>query len=130
MTRDSGYRITKETTAFIRPGTTTRADLIENLGPPLFELKDANVLAYSWGKVRPTGARRVQNQEMNPQSGQPGYSTPQPPPLEETSAVEAKRWIYCVALDSEDHVTRAETLRLEGEPSLESAVRRWIGAPK
>ena len=128
-TRDSGYRITSETTAFVQPGVTTRADLIENLGQPLLEIKDPHVLAYSWGKVRPkAGVRNGQDQSMLP-GGQVGAGTyiASPPTLEEYGSVEAARWVYCVALDDKDRVTRMQTVKLENQPSVEQAVRRWAG---
>src|SRR6516225_12350562 len=53
-TSESGYKISDETIAFIQPGVTTRADVVENLGKPLLELNDPRVVAYSWGKVRAT----------------------------------------------------------------------------
>ncbi len=130
-TRDSGYRITKETTAFVQPGVTTRADLIENMGPPLLELKDPHVLAYSWGKVHPKAVARAPGQDPSMAPGgaanQAGYSAG-PSPLEETGSVETERWVYCVALDDHDRVTRSETVKLEQAPSLEIAVRRWANA--
>src|SRR5438105_751600 len=56
-TRDSGYKISDETVAFVQPGVTARTELIENLGPPLLELKSPRVVAYSWGRIHLTGAR-------------------------------------------------------------------------
>jgi hypothetical protein len=127
--RESGYRITNETIAFIQPGVTTRADLVENLGPPLLDLKDPRVVAYSWGKVHPTaGARPPAPPESSLEGRQMGAST-MVGPLDETGMVETRRWVCCIALDGNDRVQRVETIQLEGAPSIEAAVRKWAGHP-
>jgi len=121
--RTSGYKITHETVAFIKPGATTRAELVDNLGPPMFELRNPRVMAYTWGKVRPTASKPAASvQGMQPQTGYVAA----PPSSEESGLVESRRWIYCIALDDEDRVVRSETVRMEGETSLESAVRGWM----
>jgi hypothetical protein len=127
-TQESGYKISEETIAFIQPGTTTRSDVIENLGTPLLELKEPRVVAYSWGKVRATGNRSssavyddaMRNRNM-------AYSSI-PEPVEETGLVETRRWLCCVGFDDKDRVTRVEKLKLEGAGSLEQRVRQWAAA--
>jgi hypothetical protein len=124
-TRDSGYKISNDTVAFIQPGTTTRAEVIENLGPPLFELNDLHVSAYSWGKMRLTsGGKPVSSEGMDPR--QMGYSTG-PSPSDTGPMVESRRWLYCIAYDDQGKVTRLERIKLEGAPSLEAALRDWAG---
>jgi hypothetical protein len=124
--QDSGYRISNETVAFIRPGVTTRTEVVENLGPPLFELKDPHVVAYSWGKVHGTVSRAAVSQSANPalRPSQSGYA-PEPAAPEETGTVESHRWICCVALGPQDRVTRFGTFEVQGATSLENAVRQW-----
>jgi hypothetical protein len=126
----TGYRISDETVAFIHPGLTTRSDVVENLGPPLFELKNPHVVAYSWGRVRSAGGRPVVQEQM-PDPGRTGYETAPPPSDEDSSSFEARRWICCVALDDKDRVTRFGTFEMHGAASLEQAVREWaaIGQP-
>jgi hypothetical protein len=127
--RTSGYKITNDTVAFIKPGVTSRAELVENLGPPLFEMKNPHVVAYTWGKVRPTASRSSANVEVMQPQDRLGYPTA-PPSGEESGLIESRRWIYCVALDDQDRVQRSETVKLEGETSLGNAVRRWaVGSP-
>jgi hypothetical protein len=124
--RDSGYKVSNETVAFIQLGVTTRAEVVENLGTPLFELKEPHVAAYSWGKLRATGGNPAaagqgyQRQEM-------GTAIPAGP-VEETGLIETQRWIYCLRLDAGNRVTRAERIKLEGATSLEDAVRKWAGS--
>jgi hypothetical protein len=121
--RTTGYKITDETVAFIKPGVTTHAELVENLGEPLLEIKDPHTLAYTWGKVRPIGGRpAVEAGGMQSQSMSYAH---QPVEIAEIGAVEARRWVFCIALDGQDRVQRFQTVKLQGETSLEGAVRRW-----
>ena len=122
--RQSGYKISNETIAFIQPGTTTRAEVVENLGPPLLELQDVRVLAYSWGKMRVTGGSAAARQDAMQSRQMSGYSPPSTP-IDEGGLVESHRWVCCVAWDENNRVTRIERIKLESATSLESAVRRW-----
>jgi hypothetical protein len=125
-TRDSGYKISNETIAFIQPGVTTRSEVIENLGTPLLELKGPRVVAYSWGKMRATGGgtQAVRDQTMGGREMGYGVGTA---PTEETGLVETRRWVCCIALDDKDRVARVDKIKLEGATSLEKAVRQWAG---
>jgi hypothetical protein len=122
-TETSGYRISNQTVAFIEPGATTRADLIENLGPPLLALPDLRVVAYSWGKVRLVAGRAPVQGGVQSNYGE-GYNIGPTVP-DEPGRVESRRWIYCVALDENDRVTRHGPMELTGATSLEKAVRAW-----
>jgi hypothetical protein len=51
-------------------------------------------------------------------------------PSEGTGLVESRRWIFCIALDDSDRVTRAGRLELQGAGSLERAVRDWAAGAK
>src|SRR5690349_9893962 len=102
-TRDSGYKISQETIAFVQPGKTAKAEVIENLGPPLLELKNPRVVAYSWGKMHMTGAKPAVRED--PMQGRSmGYGVGPPP--EEGTGVESRRWICCFALDENDKVVK------------------------
>lgn len=127
-TRSSGYRITNETIAFIQPGSTTRSEIIENLGPPLFELTEPHVVAYSWGRVHlTTNKAPSQEQSFQPApAGVGGYAAPpSPSPWEEEDSVESRRWICCVALNEKNVVTRTGKFEIKEATSLENAVRQW-----
>jgi hypothetical protein len=125
--RDSGYKITDATTAFIQRGVTTRAEVVENLGPPLFEIEDRGVAAYSWGRVRATGGRTPAGDPSMPSRRM--SSTPELGAFDETGLIETQRWVYCIAYDQNGRVQRAERVKLNGAGiSLEQAVRRWAGA--
>jgi hypothetical protein len=124
-TRETGYKITDETIAFIEPGTTTRSEVIDNLGPPLLELKDLRVLAYSWGKAHATGGGAVATQEAMQNRPIQSYAPVSTGGGEEGGLVESRRWVCCVAWDESERVRRVERIRLEGATSLEQAVRDW-----
>jgi hypothetical protein len=124
-TRDSGYKISEETIAFIRPGETTRAEVIENLGPPLLELRDIRASAYTWGKMRlAVSGKQVMREDPLQSRQMTGYSLA-PPPSEEGTLVEHRRWLCCLAFDDQGKVRRVERIRVEGSPSLEKALRDW-----
>ena len=128
-TRQSGYTITEETVAFIHPGATTRAEVIENLGPPLLNLSNPNVMAYSWGKERATGNMSAETRQQAAQERQLGYAIPSAS-SEDSGLVESRRWAYCIALDDADHVTRTGRVEVQGAGSLERAVRDWAAGSK
>lgn len=124
-TRDSGYKISHETVAFIEPGVTTRAEVVENLGVPLLDLPDARVSAYSWGKVRVSGSQPVvRDERLEPR--QMGYSTA-PSAWQES---ESRRWAYAIAWDENDRVARTERIKVEGITTLDRAVREWAASGK
>jgi hypothetical protein len=126
-TRDSGYKISNETIAFIQPGVTTRSEVVENLGTPLLELKDPRAVAYSWGKVHAVGGKVHGDENMRAREM---GSTLLTDPNDEVSLIETKRWICCIALDDKDRVKRVETIKTPGGISVESAVRAWaLGKP-
>jgi len=130
-THESGYRITEETVAFIHPGATTRAEVIENLGPPLLNLSNPNVIAYSWGKERATGNISATDRQQAAENRQMGSSIPAASfGGESADLVESRRWAYCIALDDADHVTRTGRVEVQGAGSLERAVREWAGNSK
>jgi hypothetical protein len=122
-TRDSGYKITDETIAFIQPGMTTRSDVVENLGTPLLELRDPHVIAYSWGKMRASAAKPAIRDPAITERNMSYGVTPQA--FEDGGLVEMRRWICCVALDEKDRVTRFGKVKIEPASSLEQAVRAW-----
>ena len=128
--RQSGYKITEETIAFIQPGVTSRTEVIENLGPPLLELKEPkepHVVAYSWGKMRVSGVKPSTREDPMVQateSQRMGYQVA-PPLGEPAQLIETQRWICCIALDDKDRVTRVERVEVSGAGSLEQAVRGW-----
>lgn len=126
-TRDSGYKISNDTVAFIQPGITTRADVLENLGQPLLEIPDLNVTAYSWGKMRVTSNGKSASAAAGGVDPRQAASQMGPSSFDEDGGmlVESRRWAYCIAYNDRGKVTRAERIKVEGAPSLEKAVRDW-----
>ena len=125
--RNVGYRISNETVEFIQPGVTARSEVVDNLGPPLIEIQNPHVVAYSWGKVR-SGVNAPAGPQDQPvvMPGNSTYATPPPPPpMSDTAGTETERWIFCIALDAKDRVQRVGRLQLQGSGSLVNAVRQW-----
>ena len=125
-TRDSGYKISNETIAFIKPGVTTQSEVVENLGPPLLELKDLHACAYSWGKMRLANSSREGMQPGPMDNREQSYILK--PPTDEGTLVETRRWLCCIAMDDQGKVTRVERVKVEGSPSLEKTLRDWAAA--
>jgi hypothetical protein len=122
--RDSGYKISNDTVAFIEPGVTTRAEVVENLGPPLLDLPDARVSAYSWGRVRVSGSQPVvRDDRLEPRTM--GYYSTTPSTWQES---ESRRWAYAIAWDENNRVMRTERIKVEGITTLERTVREWAAS--
>jgi hypothetical protein len=125
-TRDSGYKISNDTIAFIQPGVTTRAEVLENLGQPLIDIPDLNVAAYSWGKMRVSSngkSAAAATGGVDPR--QSNYSMGPAPSDDDSVLVESNRWAFCIAYTEQGKVARIERIHVEGAPSLEKAVRDW-----
>ena len=125
----SGYKISDETVAFIRPGSTTRSEVVENLGPPLFELQNPHVVAYSWGRVG--SVTKAVTQDQGSTAGRMGYGTTPTgiqAPSDDDTSYEARRWICCIALDDGERVTRFGRFEIRGGMSLDQAVREWAAS--
>lgn len=129
--RQTGYKIDEETVAFIQPGETSRAEVIENLGPPLMDLPDVKASAYSWGKLRATGGKPAVRdptiRDPGMDSRQMGYGIAASQ-IDEGGLVEWRRWVCCIAWDANDRVRRVERIQVEPGTSVENAVRSWAGA--
>ena len=52
----AGHRIGADTIAFITPGITTKQEVLENLGSPLFDLEGGRLIACYW---ETTGQQKV-----------------------------------------------------------------------
>lgn len=61
---------------------------MENLGPPLLELKDPRAIAYSWGKMHVGGARST---PVRPDESTMGAAILSSPTDEDASLVETRR---------------------------------------
>jgi hypothetical protein len=98
----SGDRI-----AFIRDGVTTRAEVVETLGSPLYDLQPERAIAYTW---ETEGARF-------------GYTV-----FGNYKEISRKhdRFFFCVRFDELGVVRQhGEARQLETETSDE-AIRRWL----
>src|ERR1700730_12719796 len=47
----AGTKLESTTISFIKPGTTTRAEVIQKLGEPSLDMPEIDLIAYSWTQV-------------------------------------------------------------------------------
>jgi hypothetical protein len=108
-----GHRISGEAAGFIVPGSTTRAEIVSNLGSPSFELKEGRVVAYTWQTER--GAT-----SFSPTFPWHGWN--EEPDQEILGLAD---WAFCIQFDQQDRVVKMQTLHVTGTNSLSDAVLSW-----
>jgi hypothetical protein len=109
---DVGRRITKNQLAFVRPGITSKSDVIAQLGEPDVIWENERVLAYNWDVIRSKYLVGVLG---------PGSSPP-------FGTVENR--VHCVLLfrfDPEDRVERFQLTRRPSSDSYGAHLRKWVG---
>ncbi|EEF59287.1 hypothetical protein [Pedosphaera parvula] len=103
---------------FIKPGITTKAEVLENLGQPLWV--EEGGLAYlwnpSWGAYPHRRASSRSNYKRSTQSGSQH---------EGRHNVDREYAVFCVAFDSRDHVSESEFLQV-GDGSADDEVAAWF----
>lgn len=103
----TGLRMTSERIAFVRNGATTRAEVVENLGPPLYEFESERTIGYTW-ETEGIGWE---------------YSI-----LGDYHEINQKRdrWYFFLRFDENNKVSRhGKARKLEAE-SLKEALARWL----
>ncbi len=107
----SGQRLSKDLTAFIQPGNTTRSEIVSDFGTPSLELRQSRVIAYYWQTHRGEWSGSVWHEGV-------GFER-------ETKIVGLWDWAFCLRFDPQDRVVTMETLKVNGNNSISEAVRRW-----
>lgn len=107
----SGQRISRELTAFIQPGNTTRAEIVSNFGAPSLELNESRVIAYYWQTQRGESSGPVWHEGI-------GFER-------ESKILGLWDWAFCLRFDPQDRVVTMETLKVNGNNSISEAVKRW-----
>jgi len=105
----AGFELAGERIAFIRNGITTRVEVLETLGPPLFDFITERVIAYAWETERGV---------------ETGYSVFGR--HEEVSSKNHDRFLFCVRFDQFDIVTKHGQIRQLEPESSRKAVLRWV----
>jgi hypothetical protein len=104
----AGLKMSGDRIAFIRDGVTTRAEVVETLGQPLYDLQPERAVAYAWETEGDFGL------------GASVFGS-----YKEISR-KHDRFLFCVHIDEHGIVSQhGETRQLETESSND-AIRRWL----
>jgi hypothetical protein len=103
-----GLKMTPERTAFIQNGITTRTEVIETLGPPLYELGPERIIAYAW----------------ETESNVTTYYTALGSYHEFDKSHSS--WLYCVHFDERNNVARSGKIRQLDTESYTEAIMKWL----
>lgn len=109
----AGHRIKPDTISFITPGITTKQEVLENLGSPLFDLEGGRLIAYYW---ETTGQLKASFFWFGREGGEIGPKQ--------------KQWAFCVAFDVSGRVTRRATISTENDETVRDAVLKWHSQTK
>lgn len=95
------------------PGITTKQEVLENLGSPLFDLEGGRLIAYYW---ETTGQLKASFFGFGPEAGEIGPKQ--------------KQWAFCVAFDVGGRVTRRATISTKHDETVRDAVLKWHSQTK
>lgn len=109
----AGYRIKPDAVSFITPGITTKQEVLENLGSPLFDLEGGRLIAYYW---ETTGQLKASFFGFGPEAGEIGPKQ--------------KQWAFCVAFDVGGRVARRATISTKHDETVHDAVLKWHSQTK
>jgi hypothetical protein len=104
----SGRKTAPEDIAFIKPGITTRDDVISKLGKPTVELQDLRILVYPWTEFKEQWVGVV-----------PGFVW---------TAPRTADWALLVATDENNRVVSSGFDQLKWSETVISQARRWAEA--
>jgi hypothetical protein len=109
--------MSEESLAFVHPGQTTRAEVIENFGPPHCEVKSSRVVGYVWESVLGKESHIVFQREQ----GLPVLPT-------ETADWGRAKHAVAFLFDEADQVERCQILPLKAGQPVEKALIEWSGS--
>jgi outer membrane protein assembly factor BamE (lipoprotein component of BamABCDE complex) len=101
-----GFALTRKQVAFVKPGVTTRSEVLENLKEPLLDLPADRTMVYVWQT----------RQGLHPTFGGEKYDI----------GGGSDRWLYCIRFDADDRVMKHETIRQHAEESPIKAAQDWL----
>jgi hypothetical protein len=105
-----GLQMTTERTAFIQKGTTTRTEVVENLGPPMFELGPERTIAYAWeteSSINSSYTVFGSNHEIDKK---------------------ASRWLFCVHFDESNKVDRSGKTKQPDTETATDSILKWLNS--
>ncbi len=89
---------------FIKPGKTTKAEVLQRLGQPTWDWEQERVIAYRW-------------EEM----GEPSRFN-----REQFSSPSLTQWAFCIAFDEDNIVSHHNLFKAPDSDVLKKKVQRWI----
>jgi len=104
----------KESFAFVRPGETTRAEVIENFSTPEYDLTEPHVIAY----LKDTIAGKVPQSRLDRTASPLLFQDDQGATGRETE-------LLCFLLDDHDRVQRFGHLTIDGKTPPKTAISEW-----
>jgi hypothetical protein len=112
----AGRRIRPEDLAFLKPGITTRDEVVSKLGAPTLDLSDLGILSYVWIELKEDWAAiwALPNPRL-PLAGV--FFTPR-----------TGDWALFVATDENGYVVRAGLDQRKPRDSIRSQARKWAEA--
>jgi hypothetical protein len=104
----------RDAVGFVRPGETTRAELIENFSNPIYDFKDPHVIGYLKETIGGKAAHNTLNADPSSLLYQddPGFSG------RDTE-------VLCFLLDDKDRVIKFEKLYVDGRKQPTQAIKEW-----
>jgi hypothetical protein len=105
---ETGLPMTAERTSFLQDGTTTRHEIVDNLGRPTIESTNYPALAYTWERHREGIKWTFFNNSGDVTDGV------------------RRRWLFCVELGKDEKVIRHAIIRQESEDSPTEALDHWV----
>lgn len=106
----AGNEISLAHIAFIRPGVTSRTEIVENFGRPMWESEDATVIAYFWQ----TGGNATNTLRRH------GITDP------ERTFVNYRARCFVVRFDGNGRVQNCNFLEAEDSQQLEARLLDWV----
>ncbi len=90
--------------AFIKPGKTTKAEVLQKFGKPNWEWEQERVIAYRWEDMGE--ASRFNREQM--------------------SSPSLSQWAFCIAFDQDNIVTHHNLFNAPDSEALKKKVQHWI----
>lgn len=121
-----GAKIRAESVAFIQPGTTTKPEVIDNLGQPSNIYADGKVFAYRWETgLHTTGPAYIP-------SGPPSavHAAREGVVVQDTSTLSLTCKGYCIVFDATGTVLKSDWVTSDTCEEFEEAVRAFLVSPK
>ena len=104
----------QDSLAFVHPGNTTRAEVIENFNTPTYDLKEPHVIAYLKDTIVGSAPHSTLDRTQSPLL----YH-------EDPGQADRETELLCFLLDDHDHVLRFGKIMVDGKTQPQAAITEW-----